>query len=384
MRVCVVSGTFHPEPGGPPTYLYHLLPALQARGHFISVITYGEPEQHDPGAYPYPVTRISRRQSIPARLLAMTREVLRQGRRADLLFVSDYGLPAALANVFLRKPMVQKVVADFAWEFAVRHGWSTLLSVDEFQRAHHSVRARIVRAAQRFYTGQARAVIAPSAFIAGMVHAWGIPAERIHVIYNATPGKLNAPPTKGAARRELGWPEEAIIFVTVTRLAPHKRVDLIVQALARLGVGELYVVGDGPGRAALAALVERLGMAGRVHLLGALPHSETLCAIRAADIFVLSSHTEGLSHVLLEAIQLGAPCIANAVGGNVEVIRDGETGLLALEGDVEALTEAMQALAADSALRDRLARAAFQDAARFSWERLVEQTEALLREAIGE
>ena len=78
----------------------------------------------------------------------MTREIVREGRRADLLFVSDYGLPAALANARLRKPMVLKVVADFAWEFAVRHGWSNLLSVDEFQRAKHPLQVRILRAVQ--------------------------------------------------------------------------------------------------------------------------------------------------------------------------------------------------------------------------------------------
>jgi glycosyltransferase involved in cell wall biosynthesis len=384
MRLCVVSGTFHPEPGGPPTYLYHLLPALQARGHSLSVITYGEAEQHHPDWYPYPVTRISRHQPIPARLLAMTCEVLRQGRHADLLFVSDYGLPAALANLWLRKPMVQKVVADFAWEFTVRHGWSKLLSVDEFQRARHPLRVRMVRAVQRLYTNQARAIIAPSAYIAEMVRGWGIPGEKIRVIYNAIPGKLPAPPTRIAARQGLDWLEEATIFVTVTRLAPHKRVDFIVQALARLPMGELYVVGDGPSRSALAALVEGLGMTGRVHLMGILPHEDTLRVVRAADIFVLSSHTEGLSHVLLEAMQLGTPCIANAVGGNLEVICDSETGILVPDGDVEALTEAMQALASDSALRDRLARAASADVVRFSWERLVEQTEALLREVAGE
>jgi len=90
MRLCVVSGTFHPEPGGPPTFLHRLLPELQARGHIVDVLTYGEADA--PTEYPYRVTRISRRQSIPKRLLAFTREVSSVGRRADVFFVSDYGL----------------------------------------------------------------------------------------------------------------------------------------------------------------------------------------------------------------------------------------------------------------------------------------------------
>ncbi|MEK7326013.1 MAG: hypothetical protein AAB217_12220, partial [Chloroflexota bacterium] len=70
MKICVVSGTFHPEPGGPPTFLYHLLPDLVRRGHLVEVITYGEPGS--PADYGYAVTRISRRQPIPFRLLAFT------------------------------------------------------------------------------------------------------------------------------------------------------------------------------------------------------------------------------------------------------------------------------------------------------------------------
>src|SRR5512134_3585624 len=115
MRLCVVSGTFHPEPGGPGTFLAHLLPALQARGHAVEVVTYGE--ANAPDDYSYPVTRISRRQPIPLRLLAFARAVWRAGRRADVFFVSDYGLPVALANRLVRRPILLKNVGDFAWEF---------------------------------------------------------------------------------------------------------------------------------------------------------------------------------------------------------------------------------------------------------------------------
>src|SRR5262245_34182254 len=94
MQICVVSGIFHPESGGPSTYLYHLMPALVERGHNLSVITYGEPVEGDDLHYPYPVTRLTRRTSIFKRILNFTQAVLRQGRSANLLFVSDYGLPA--------------------------------------------------------------------------------------------------------------------------------------------------------------------------------------------------------------------------------------------------------------------------------------------------
>ena len=379
MRLCVISGTFHPEPGGPPTYLYHLLPALMERGHAVSVITYGEPEQHDPAAYPYPVTRLTRRVSIPRRLLAFTREVMRQGRDADVLFVSDYGLPAALANLRLRKPLVIKIVADFAWEFASRHGW-TDAPVDAFQTAHHPLPVRLLRVVQRWYVRQADAVIVPGRHVGRLVRGWGVAAERLHVIYNALPTVADDLPPAEEARRLLGWPLDEPVLVTVGRLAEVKRVDLQLRALAKMKRGRLFIVGEGPQRASLERLAGDLGLEDRVTFTGAWPHGRALLAIRAADVLVLSSRTEGLSHVLLEAMQLGTPCVATAVGGNSEVITDGEDGLLVPSEDVDALADALNVLLSDPQRRARMAARARENARRFSWERLVEQTEALLRE----
>jgi glycosyltransferase involved in cell wall biosynthesis len=390
MRLCVIAGTFHPEAGGPPTYLYHLLPALVERGHSVSVVTYGEADESDPvdypaeypAEYPYPVTRLSRRAPIPARLLAFTREVTRQGRGADVLFVSDYGLPAALANLRLRKPMVIKVVSDFAWEFAERHGW-TSLPVAEFQSARHGPRVRLLRRVEGWYVSQADRVIVPSEHVGRLVRGWGVDEGKIRVIYNALPSEVGDLPTRAEARERLGWEADEPILVTVGRVAEVKRVDLQLRALARLERGRLAIVGDGPERPGLEALAGELGIAGRVTFTGALPHERALLAIRAADVFLLTSRTEGLSHVLLEAMQLGTPCVASAVGGNPEVIEDGVDGLLVPYGDVEALVAAVESLIDALARCRALAEAARRSVARFSWERLVDSTEALLCEVAG-
>jgi glycosyltransferase involved in cell wall biosynthesis len=379
MRLCVIAGTFHPEAGGPPTYLYHLLPALVERGHSVSVITYGEAGEGDPADYPYPVTRLTRRTPIPARLLAFTREVKRQGGAADVLFVSDYGFPAALANLRLRKPLVIKVVSDFAWEFAERHGW-TGLPLADFQSARHSLQVRLLRWVERWYVSQADQVIVPSKHVGRLVSGWGVDAGKVRVIYNALPSEVDDLPSQAEAREQLGWDDEEPILVTVGRVAEVKRVDLQLRALARLKQGRLVIVGDGPERRELEALAVELGIADRVTFTGALPHERSLLAIRAADVFLLTSRTEGLSHVLLEAMQLGTPCIASAVGGNPEVIEAGVDGLLVPYNDVEALAAAIESLLADPARCRALAEAARRSIARFSWETLVDSTEALLCE----
>ncbi len=379
MRLCVISGTFHPEPGGPPTYLYHLLPALVERGHAVSVITYGEPTPPSETLYPYPVTRLTRRTPIPLRLWAFTREVVKQGRSAHVLFASDYGLPAALASMWLRKPLVLKIVADFAWEFASRHSW-TDLPVADFQAARHSLRVRLLRSVQRWYARRADTILVPSQHVGRLVRGWGVPDGKVRVIYNALPSQLSNIPERGEARRQLGWPEDAFTLVTVGRLAEVKRVDLQVEAVARLDGVRLVIVGDGPEREPLERLASQPDVSERVTFTGALPHDQALLAIRAADVLVLSSHTEGLSHVLIEAMQLGTPCVATNVGGNPEVITDGVDGLLVPPRDADALAATIRDLRDHPARRRALAEAALKSVERFSWEALVDQTEAVLRE----
>jgi glycosyltransferase involved in cell wall biosynthesis len=377
MRLCVIAGTFHPEPGGPPTYLYHLLPALLERGFEVSVITYGE--IHDPSAYPYPVTWLTRQTSIPLRLLTFIRAVFKQGRQADLLFVSDYGFPAAVANLFLRKPMAMKIVSDFAWEFCSRHGWTDLQVLD-FQTARHTLRVQLVRAVERWYARQADRVIVPSQHVERLVRGWGVNPKNLHVIYNALPHNLNLTPPKHQARQALGWPPDAPILVTVGRVAEVKRVDVQLRALARLDQGHLYIIGDGPQRAEYEQLADQLGPTDRVTFTGTWSHDQALLAIRAADVFVLSSRTEGLSHVLLEAMQLGTPRVASDVGGNPELITNQVDGLLVPYKDVEALASALQDLLDNPARREELAQNALKRAENFSWETLIDKTEALLRE----
>lgn len=381
-----MTGTFHPDAGGPPTYLYHLLPELVARGHTLSVVTGGDPAT--PHIYPYPVTRISLQQPVPRRLLAMAREALRQGREADLLFVSDYGLPAALANLWLRKPMVLKVVSDFAWEFSVRHGWvPDQTTIDDFQGARYGPRVALLRAVQRAYVAAARRVIVPSRYIESVVTGWGIDPRRVQVIYNAPQlGDYDALPDRESLRAELGM--EGPTVVCVARLTAWKGVDGLVRALGtvRRDVpgASLWVLGEGPERARLEALAREEGLAECVHFTGQVPRERVARTLKAADAFALFSSYEGLPHVVLEAMAAGTPVVASAAGGTPETMRDGESGLLVPVGDETALAGALVRVLTDSALARRLVAGGKAELDRFSMDTMVARTEALFRETAGQ
>ncbi len=373
MRICVVSGTFHPEPGGPPTFLYCLLPELAARGHAIEVVTYGKVD--DPSNYPYRIVRVSRRQSIPFRLLAFTRAVLSAASRSDVFFVSDYGLPVALVNLILRKPSVLKNVGDFAWEFSTRHNWIPRgQTIDEFQTASHSPRVQILRRVQRWYVRAADSVIAPSRYSASLVIGWGVDPARVRVIYNA----LDPVEKTSKIFKTFGV---SPTIVTVARLAPWKRIDLIISALQmirrELPSARLIVVGDGPERSALEAQAAPLGET--VSFVGAQPPESVQSYLRAADVFVLFSTYEGLPHTVLEAMQAGTPVVVSDAGGNVEVVAHGQNGWVVPKGDEAALAKTLIEVLRDPAEAERRANAATESLDRFSWPHLVDEYESALK-----
>src|SRR5512135_2923656 len=117
MRIFVASGIFHPDSGGPATYLYRLLPELQARGHEIRVLAYGNAPT---AGYPYPLTRIPFGRLPFARWANFARAYRQGAAWADLVYVNTLGLPRSGDSA---KKRVMKVVGDYAWERCVNRGW---------------------------------------------------------------------------------------------------------------------------------------------------------------------------------------------------------------------------------------------------------------------
>lgn len=372
VRIGVMSGVFHPEPGGPPTYLYHLLPELRKRGSEIRVVTYGDFNSED---YGYAVERISRRRIPLARVWSFIVAAYRLAGWADVLFVQGYVLPLLLIR-WRAKRVVVKVVSDSSWEIARRRSW-TDLDVAAFQTAKHPPRVRLLRAAYTRAMKLADAVIAPSQHVAALVRGWGVPPERVHVIYNGIPASELKSTDRTELRRELGLPIDRCLLVSVGRLEPVKGVDVAIRALEYLPENcELVIVGDGSQRKALEALAAPFG--GHVRFVGHQPQDITLRYLRAADVFVLSSHTEGLPHVVLEALSVGTPAVATAVGGSPEVLTDGVNGLLVPPNDPSALATAAMWIHDDAELSERLIDNGFARSKDFSWETTVAQTETLL------
>jgi glycosyltransferase involved in cell wall biosynthesis len=128
----------------------------------------------------------------------------------------------------------------------------------------------------------------------------------------------------------------------------------------------VLLVGDGPERAALQAQAAACGVGRRLHLIGAT--AEIARALAACDVLAAPSRNEGMGRALVEAMALGVPVVAAAVGGIPAVVGDGEGGRLVPAGDAAALAEALVELGVDHGLRAKLAAAAPARAEAFSAE----------------
>jgi glycosyltransferase involved in cell wall biosynthesis len=160
------------------------------------------------------------------------------------------------------------------------------------------------------------------------------------------------------------------VVTFVGRLIDGKGVPDLIDAFAAMQDRQavLCIVGDGPRRADLEQLVERLGISAKTMFLGYVPEEHAWAVIRASDIVVNPSYTEGLPTSVLEAALMGKAVIATDVGGTPEIVTDGQGGMLIEARDVDALRMGLEQLLADPELRRRLGDAArAQAAGRFDW-----------------
>jgi glycosyltransferase involved in cell wall biosynthesis len=261
---------------------------------------------------------------------------------------------AAAGARLARRPLVVKLVSDEVFERATRSG-GYAGTLDEFQRLGGGLRTRALRASRTAALRRARHVFCPSAYLRDVALTWGLDPERVSVLPNPAPD-LPAMPDRDELRRELGVSGAVLAFAG--RLGPQKAVGVALDALAGLDDVTFVVAGDGPERAALERRAAELGLDSRVRFLGSVPRERVLRLFRAADASVLPSVWENFPHTVVEALAVGCPVIATAVGGVPEVVRDGENGLLVPPRDPAALRAAIARFVHDDELCERLSAAA--------------------------
>lgn len=204
----------------------------------------------------------------------------------------------------------------------------------------------------------------------------GLPAGRVRPVPNAVP-PVGADVV--AVPRPAG---PGLVVGAVARLDRQKGLDVLLRAVAPIAGARVVLVGDGPERGALEALAAQLGLAGRLTITGWREDART--HLPSFDVVAMPSRREGLPLVLLEALTAGRAVVATDVGSVTDVVVDGRTGLLVPVDDVAALTGALQALAADPALRERLGAAGRRHVEQgFTPERMAAAYEDVYEQVLG-
>mgnify|MGYP000225486595 CR=1 FL=1 len=363
MRLLIATPLYPPESGGPATYVKILEERFPGIGIEVEVV---------------PFSSVRRLPKLLRHFFYFVR-IFKALRNADALLALDpvsVGLPSYLASRILRKRFFIKVVGDYAWEQG-RQRFGVSGSLDRFVRERqHSTRVRILQYLEALVAMGADHVLVPSHYLKKIVTTWSVPAEKITVIANGIKKEMPAASPEDIAK--LPRP----LIVTAARLVPWKGVGGLIDAVAELraqGIpASLVVVGEGPYREHLETYA-KARLESEYVFTGALSHAETLAVMSDADVFALNTAYEGLSHVLIEAMGLGAAIVTTSAGGNTELITDDVEGLVVAFDDRPALAGALRRILTDSALRDRVSESARQKSADFTEDAMIEKTAAFLK-----
>lgn len=254
--------------------------------------------------------------------------LVRHRTEYDLIHVVHgrlHALPAVIAGALLRKPTLIKI----------GRGGENQFDLDLVKRKR-LFGPWYASTLLRHTTGY----VANSRVIVEDLLRWQVAADRIHEIPNGV--EIPGLPTEVLA------PEPAHL-IYLGRLDPEKSVDVLIKGMARLpddSQVRLTIVGDGLCRQELETLVARLGVQNRVKFTGAV--TDTARELRAANIFVSSSVSEGMSNALLEAMSFGLMPLVSLVSGVSDIVEDNVSGLLFEPGDLDAFVTRLHAALAMS------------------------------------
>jgi glycosyltransferase involved in cell wall biosynthesis len=374
VKITLLTPSFLPVVGGAELGALELARRLTARGHTTSVVT---PRLHPEWAatetldgidvHRFPVAAPGGRHRTGniavSSLLALG--PLWRRLSPDVLNL-HYLLPTGLAGQWWAGRVGIPTV-------------TTLIGMDVYDP--HYRPAAPWRLLMRRTVRRTRAVICISSFVRGVVERDYPPAPGVpcHVIPHGVDVKTFRPqPRDAEIRREYGVGPEDRLVLTVQRLYPRKGVRTFLEAAVRIARecprARFVVAGEGPERAALERRATELGLSRRLVFTGAVPAARLPALYASADVFAFHTFHEGLGIVLLEAQASGCPVVTTAAGGTLDIVRDGDTGLLAPPGDPEAFAHAITRVLGDDALARRLrARGRQVIEAQFDWDVVVER-----------
>ena len=368
MKVLIATGLYPPEIGGPATYAKMLENELPSR-HIAGVVVPFGWLRHYPKFF---------RHSVYAWKL------WKESKNVDIFYALDpvsVGFATQLIAKLRSKPFMIRLGGDYAWEQGrIRFGVDDTL--DNYLRSENNqpLVVRIMASVQSYVTRQAVSVVSPSEYLKTVITKWGVNEDKIKVIYSSLfPLVVNG--NRDEIRRQLEYTNPTI--VTAGRLVPWKGFLNVIKAIEILKDKfpeiSLIIVGDGEERKKLESYINKNNLQGNIRLTGRVSKNALGATIKGADVFILNTAYEGLSHQLLEVMDLGVPIVTTNVCGNPELITNGIEGLLIKFDDTDAIVEAVTKLLNNQDISQRLVQSARVRVKDFEKERAIDRIVELLQ-----
>jgi glycosyltransferase involved in cell wall biosynthesis len=283
----------------------------------------------------FPVWVLGRRPGVDWRCSWRLANLLRQ-QRVDVVHAHQYTpfFYALTARLLYRRPSI----------LFMEHG----RSFPDYPRPKRMVVNRLLLERRDRVVGVGQAVRQ------ALIRNEGLPAKKVAVIYNGIDlsAFANGFHDPQAVRREMGVGDPDLVILQVARLDPLKdhatAIHTLEHVVRRCGDVRLVLVGEGPELGKVQQLIAERNLSANVRFLGLRKDVGRL--LSAADLFLLTSVSEGIPLAVIEAMAAGLPVVATQVGGTGEVVLDGSTGLLAPSGDAAALAERILQIAENPAL----------------------------------
>jgi glycosyltransferase involved in cell wall biosynthesis len=328
---CVISGIYPPDTGGPAKFAATFSQFLVKRNNRVRVISYTNLDSHKIIRESEIVELISRKLPITIRYLRIILTILKSALRKEKIIANGCFIEIALLRFVFPFFYITKVPGDIVWERARNTGLTTL-GIDEFQTQELPWKYKLFRYLFSLSLRRSTHVVVPSTHLQNLVVSWGVPANKISVVYNSIDTEKFLP------RQKVGY---KIDVLTVSRLVPWKGLEQVVEVCATLGLS-LGIVGDGPMKESLESLSKKVNS--HVEFFGDVEQEKLVELLQGARVFVLNSTFEATSYALIEAMSCGVVPISNDTTGSVEVIKNEVNGMLCGSSTGQTLESALSFL----------------------------------------
>ncbi|MBV9230494.1 MAG: glycosyltransferase [Chloroflexi bacterium] len=380
MRILIVTDQYPPMIGGVPTVTNGLAMDFANRGHqvWVAAPSYGT---HDTrtvedkvrvyrfSSFEWPAyegLRIPFLPFVPVRnlikksdpdiihihspiILGNIAQLLAGGLRKPVIATNHY-MPINISSSLMSEPLIGKYLNNITYSYLVH------------------------------FCNRCEYVTAPTYTALNLLYEHGLRAPARPISNGIDLQKFSPGARKPEVLQRFKLPPEQPLVLHVNRLSEEKRIDVLIDAMAKIkSNAHLALVSTGPAEAELRAQVESLQLQERVSFLGFVQDADLLLLRRAADIFVIPSEAELQSLATMEAMACGLPVIAANAWALPELVHDDENGFLFQPGNSDELAHSIDVLVNDAALRERMGEESLRIIVKHDRIKILEEWEELYR-----